>query len=64
MDTSRKLDRIADNLDDMSVTLEEIKEDIGTTEALDTAKLDRVQAEMEKATEMIEECIDPADQES
>ncbi len=64
MDTSRKLDRIADNLDDMSVTLEEIKEDVGTTEALDTAKLDRVQAEMEKATEMIEECIDPADQES
>ena len=28
MDTSRKLDRIADNLDDMSVTLEEIKEDV------------------------------------
>ena len=64
MDTSRKLDRIADNLDDMSVTLEEIKEDVGTTDALDTVKLDKVQAEMERATEMIEECIDPAHQES
>ena len=61
MDTSRKLERIADNLDDMSVTLEEIKEDVQTTAALDAAKLDKVQADMERATEMIEEYIDPAD---
>ena len=60
MDTSRKLDRIANNLDDMSVTLEEIKEDVKTTEAVDPAKLDRVQAQMEKASDMIEDYVDPA----
>ena len=60
MDTSRKLENIANNLDDMSVTLEEIKEDVKTTEAVDPAKLDRVQAQMERATDMIEDCIDPA----
>ena len=60
MDTSRKLDRIANNLDDMSVTLEEIKEDVKTTEAVDPAKLDKVQAQMEKASDMIEDYVDPA----
>jgi hypothetical protein len=60
MDTSRKLESIANNLDDMSVTLEEIKEDVKATEAIDPAKLDQVQAQMERATDMIEEYIDPA----
>ena len=60
MDTSRKLESIANNLDDMSVTLEEIKEDVKSTEAVDPAKLDKVQAQMERATDLIEEYIDPA----
>jgi hypothetical protein len=60
MDRSRKLDTIADNLDEMSVTLEEIKEDVKTTEAVDPGKIDKIQEEMERATEMIEECTDPA----
>ena len=60
MDTSRKLESIANDLEDMSVTLEEIKEDVKTTEAVDPAKLDRVQAQMEKASDMIEDYVDPA----
>ena len=62
--TSRKLEEISSNLDDMSVTLEEIKEDVRTTDALDTVKLDKVKAEMERATEMIDEYVDPADDEN
>lgn len=60
MDTSRKLERIAGNLEDMSVTLEEIREGVKTADVLEGAKLDKVQAEIEKATEMIEEYLDPA----
>jgi hypothetical protein len=57
--TPRKLEEIASSLDDMSLTLEEIKEEVTSTDRLDTAKLDQVQAEIEKATEAIEASIEP-----
>lgn len=57
MTTSRKLEEIASNLDDMSVTLEEIKEEITSNDTGDSGKLDKVQTDMEKATDMIEESL-------
>ena len=58
--TTRKLEEIASNLDDMSVTLEEIKEEIkgqGSAESL--PKLDRVHSELERVADVIEEAVDP-----
>lgn len=63
MNKSQQLDRIAGNLDDLSITLEEIKEDVKATDAVDIRRLDEIQTEMEKATDMIEESIDPGDPE-
>jgi hypothetical protein len=43
----------------MSITLEEIKEEVKSSDAGDTKKLDKVQAEMEKATDMIDDSLTP-----
>jgi hypothetical protein len=57
--TSRKLEDIASNLDDMSVTLEEIKEEIKGADRHDTdTKLDKVQTDMERAADVIEESLE------
>jgi len=52
--TSRQLEEIASNLDDLSVTLEEIKEEITDGNRRETVKLDKVQTEMERAADAIE----------
>jgi hypothetical protein len=57
--TSRKLEEISSNLDDMSVTLEEIKDEIKSGDEGKLEKLDKVQAEMEKATGMIDDSLTP-----
>jgi methyl-accepting chemotaxis protein len=57
--TSRKLEEISSNLDDMSVTLEEIKDEVKNGETRTGDKLDKVQAEMEKATDMIDDSLIP-----
>jgi hypothetical protein len=58
--TSRKLEEIASSLDDMSMTLEEIKDNVGS-DVPAAGKLDEVQAEMEKATDLIEESLNRKD---
>lgn len=58
MTTPRKLDDIASNLDDLSVTLEEIKEEIRDDGTRDTEKLDKVHYEMKRAADAIEEVTD------
>jgi hypothetical protein len=57
--TSRKLEDIASQLDDMSVTVDEIKDEIKSTDALDVGKIDKVQAALEKASDMIDESLTP-----
>jgi hypothetical protein len=57
--TSRKLEEISSNLDDMSVTLEEIKDEVKSGETGNIEKLDKVQADMEKANDMIDDSLDP-----
>ncbi len=58
--TTRKLEQIASNLDDMSVTLEEIREEItGNETGNPLPKLDKVQADMERAADQIDDVVDP-----
>jgi hypothetical protein len=59
VNTSRKLEEISSNLDDMSLTLEEIKDEVKSGETGNIKKLDKVQAEMEKATDMIDDSLKP-----
>jgi len=55
--TSRKIEEIASDLDDMSVTLEEIKEEIKNDATCDTDKLDKVQTDMKRAADRIDESL-------
>ena len=57
MTTERKLEDIASNLDDMSTTIEEIK-DQGPTAPIDTEKLDSLRTEMSRTAELIEESLE------
>lgn len=57
MTTTRKLEDIASNLDDLSITLEEIKEEIKSDATRDTGKLDNVLTDMESAADTIEESV-------
>jgi hypothetical protein len=52
--TSRKLDKIASDLDDMSVTLEEIKDQIGDTGSPDHAQLNKIHSEVTRAADQID----------
>jgi hypothetical protein len=55
--TDRKLEEIVSNLDDMSETIEEIKDQKGgASDATD--KLDSLQGEMTRATDLIEEALE------
>jgi hypothetical protein len=56
--TSRKLEDIASDLGDLSVTLEEIKDNSKCSDA-SKKKLDKVQADMDRAADSIEETLDP-----
>lgn len=60
MTTNRTLAEIAGNLDDMSETIEEIKDRPGA-EPIATEKLDQLQSEMARATDVIEESLESAD---
>lgn len=55
MTTSRKLEEIASNLDDMSVTLEEIKEEVKEEAIARDEKLDKIHHEIERAADEIDE---------
>jgi len=59
--TPRTLEEIAANLDDMSVTVEEIKEDLKDGASANgprgIEKIDRVQADMERAADEIEAAL-------
>jgi hypothetical protein len=57
--TTRKLEEIASHLDDMSVTLEEIREEIKGNERDPLPTLEKVQADMERAADVIEDVVDP-----
>ncbi len=57
MTTSRKLEDIASDLDDMSVTLEEIKDNPSGDASEE--KLDKVQADIDRAADSIEKSLDP-----
>lgn len=57
MTTPPKLEQIASNLDDLSVTLEEIKEEIKSDGTRNSERLDKVQTDMERATDMIDESL-------
>ncbi|MDQ3349743.1 MAG: hypothetical protein M3545_17495 [Acidobacteriota bacterium] len=61
MSTSRKLEEIAANLDDMSITVEEIKEDLKERDSSGAPqgakKLDQVQSDMERAADEIEAAL-------
>ena len=59
MDTSRKLEDISSNLDDMSLTLEEIKDAVQENDTADTKKLDELQRDVHRAADAIEEVVDP-----
>ena len=58
MTTSRKLEDIASDLDDLSVTLEEIKENVKGNNACDE-KLDKVREDIHRAADSIEASLDP-----
>lgn len=57
MTISRKLEDIVSNLDDMSTTIEEIKEQ-AESEPIANKKLDSLQTEMTRTAELIEESLE------
>ena len=59
MSTPRKLGEIASNLDDMSVTLEEIKDTVEQNQSADTKQLDEIQDGIDRAVDAIEDTVDP-----
>jgi hypothetical protein len=59
MTTSRKLEDIASNLDDMSTTLEEIKDRVGEEPAV-RDRLDSLRTDMLRTAELIEESLETA----
>lgn len=61
MSTSRKLDEIAANLDDMSITVEEIKEHLAEHDSAEhkrgVAKIEQVQNDLARAADVIDEAL-------
>jgi hypothetical protein len=55
--TSRKLEEVSSDLDDMSITIDEIKDEATIGDRDDTKTLDEVQAEIEKASDMIDDSL-------
>jgi hypothetical protein len=50
---------MSSDLDDMSITIEEIKDEVKNGDRGDTKKLDEVQAEIEKASDLIDDSLSP-----
>jgi methyl-accepting chemotaxis protein len=59
MDTDRKLGEVAANLDDVSDTIEEIKDAAQEGTLPSTATLDELQEDVEDASDAIDEVVDP-----
>ena len=59
MGTQRKLEEIASNLDDLSVTLEEINQTVQEKGTADEKTLAKVEGDIERAAEAIDEAVDP-----
>jgi hypothetical protein len=57
--TSRKLEQMSSDLDDMSITLDEIKDEVKTGDTGEIKKLDEVQSEIEKVSDMIDDSLNP-----
>jgi len=57
MTNERKLEDIASNLEDMSTTIEEIKDQVPAA-PIETGKLDSLQTEMRRTAELIEESLE------
>jgi hypothetical protein len=55
---TRKLEEIASNLDDLSLTLEEIKESVQEEGRSDQKVLDKVEKDMERAADAIDDVVD------
>ena len=60
MTNQRKLEDIVSNLDDMSTTIEEIKDESGSG-PIATGKLDSLQTEMSRTAGLIEETLETPD---
>ena len=59
MNTDRKLGEVAANLDDMSDTIEEIKDAVDEGGTPSAATLDDLQEDVEEASDAIDEVVDP-----
>jgi hypothetical protein len=57
--TDRELEKIAANLDDMSVTLEEIKATTEESGSPDTKELAESHEDIERAADAIDDAVDP-----
>jgi DNA-binding transcriptional MerR regulator len=59
MGTERKLEEIATDLDDLSLTLEEIKQAVQDKSTTEQKTLAEVESHIERAADAIEEAVDP-----
>jgi methyl-accepting chemotaxis protein len=59
MDTNRKLGEVAANLDDMSDTIEEIKDVVQEGGAPSAATIDELQEGVAQALDTIDDVVDP-----
>ncbi len=56
---TRKLEDIASDLDDISLSVEELKETAHGDDAVDAEALDEVERGIARASEAIDEAVDP-----
>lgn len=59
MDTDRKLGEVAANIDDMSDSIEELKDAAHEGGSPSEDALDELQQDVEKASDAIDEVVDP-----
>lgn len=59
MDTNRKLGEVAANLDDMSDTIEELKDAMQEGDAPSAATIDELQQGVAQAADTIDDVVDP-----
>ena len=59
MDTDRKLGEVAANLDDMSDSIEELKDAAHEADSPSEGALDDLQQDVEDASDAIDEVVDP-----
>ena len=59
MNTPRKLEDLASDLDDISLSVEELKETNSSDDPVDQRALDEVQRGITRASEAIDDAVDP-----